>query len=595
MCAAQAQSTNKTILGTEGELVSPGYPSPYPPDQHLTTTLVAPPNTRIVVTVHFLSLEDQDQCLYDYLVFQDLPSQEEHLDIGEDKSPKDESESGVRIDDFEEFPGSRDESDYFEYMPDDDLETSAESREEFLEEKVVSGDSGELKHLPNRATDSKSLQNKRNEKLVSVDGVDAYLIEDSAEIPYYYVDGGTETLPTIHSPVTRNLPREIIYSTSKSRESVHGNHPDFDDAELESSGEHEYSIKSTIFPNEKLYFSPDLQIAGRRKSQNLENEDTTVNSGIKSLKGRKINAKNDLLSDEISVDEEPFELSSNRNYEFSSTAHLSTDMEIIDNPTSPYSSPKLPSGSPTPPMSLSNIQRNSDLAIEVSQSRSFTSESGNSPSDLDEFHSSISGRQRVPGTLKNFNLGDVYFSGSRSGAENAKAADRNNTSVSLGEFYSSEAHSSGVSASARNQHNFHTSTTKSGEIGALETGTGALKLERDPGKAAVDTTIGSDVRGPQSAGDRHRTDYLRTPEAAALGARHIETEKLYFREKRNEPSTNPQQYKTISPKYDGVNFKQDVTSQATRGRRRLRQNVQEFPMELNSRERLCGNMDASDR
>ncbi|XP_069952951.1 uncharacterized protein [Cherax quadricarinatus] len=61
------------VLGYGGNLTTPGYPSPYPNNLHLTLTLRGPPNSRLIVSFVKLDLEYQLQCLYDYVGLQNSP------------------------------------------------------------------------------------------------------------------------------------------------------------------------------------------------------------------------------------------------------------------------------------------------------------------------------------------------------------------------------------------------------------------------------------------------------------------------------------------------------------------------------------------
>ncbi|XP_042887240.1 uncharacterized protein LOC122263022 isoform X3 [Penaeus japonicus] len=60
----------KVVSGYGGNISSPGYPSPYPNNLHLTVTLQGPANSRLVVTFLKLDLEYQQDCLYDYVGLQ---------------------------------------------------------------------------------------------------------------------------------------------------------------------------------------------------------------------------------------------------------------------------------------------------------------------------------------------------------------------------------------------------------------------------------------------------------------------------------------------------------------------------------------------
>lgn len=58
---------NHTVTGTEGRLISPGYPNSYPPNMDYVVKIVSPERTRIVVQFQRIDLEAQDECLYDYV------------------------------------------------------------------------------------------------------------------------------------------------------------------------------------------------------------------------------------------------------------------------------------------------------------------------------------------------------------------------------------------------------------------------------------------------------------------------------------------------------------------------------------------------
>lgn len=58
---------SKTINGSDGFLTSPGHPSPYRPDLDYEVRLVGPPWTRMVVSLTKLDMEQQADCLYDFL------------------------------------------------------------------------------------------------------------------------------------------------------------------------------------------------------------------------------------------------------------------------------------------------------------------------------------------------------------------------------------------------------------------------------------------------------------------------------------------------------------------------------------------------
>lgn len=66
---------NQTLTGTEGHLLSPGYPNPYPAQTDFWIRIVAPEHRRIIIQFQKLDLEHQDECLYDYISLQNYPIQ----------------------------------------------------------------------------------------------------------------------------------------------------------------------------------------------------------------------------------------------------------------------------------------------------------------------------------------------------------------------------------------------------------------------------------------------------------------------------------------------------------------------------------------
>ncbi|XP_050099213.1 uncharacterized protein LOC126579711 [Anopheles aquasalis] len=64
---------NQTQTGTEGRLLSPVYPNPYPAQTDYWVRLVAPLGSRIIIQFQRLDLEQQDECLYDYISIQSQP------------------------------------------------------------------------------------------------------------------------------------------------------------------------------------------------------------------------------------------------------------------------------------------------------------------------------------------------------------------------------------------------------------------------------------------------------------------------------------------------------------------------------------------
>ncbi|KFB42558.1 AGAP000443-PA-like protein [Anopheles sinensis] len=64
---------NQTLTGTEGHILSPGYPNPYPAQTDFWIRIVAPEHNRIIIQFQKLDLEHQDECLYDYISIQNYP------------------------------------------------------------------------------------------------------------------------------------------------------------------------------------------------------------------------------------------------------------------------------------------------------------------------------------------------------------------------------------------------------------------------------------------------------------------------------------------------------------------------------------------
>ncbi|XP_066978110.1 uncharacterized protein [Macrobrachium rosenbergii] len=61
------------VTGYGGNLTTPGYPSQYPNNLHLTITLRGPASSRLVITFTKIDLEYQQDCLYDYVGLQSGP------------------------------------------------------------------------------------------------------------------------------------------------------------------------------------------------------------------------------------------------------------------------------------------------------------------------------------------------------------------------------------------------------------------------------------------------------------------------------------------------------------------------------------------
>ncbi|KAJ6638368.1 Galactose-specific lectin nattectin, partial [Pseudolycoriella hygida] len=67
---------NKTISGTEGRMTSPGYPNTYPLNIDYWIKIYSPQNTRIIIQFQTIDLEQQDECLYDYISIEDAPPEQ---------------------------------------------------------------------------------------------------------------------------------------------------------------------------------------------------------------------------------------------------------------------------------------------------------------------------------------------------------------------------------------------------------------------------------------------------------------------------------------------------------------------------------------
>jgi hypothetical protein len=62
---------NQTITGMEGRLTSPDYPNQYASNIDYWIRIVAPEKSRIVMQFQRIDMEEQDECLYDYVSVQD--------------------------------------------------------------------------------------------------------------------------------------------------------------------------------------------------------------------------------------------------------------------------------------------------------------------------------------------------------------------------------------------------------------------------------------------------------------------------------------------------------------------------------------------
>lgn len=73
---------NQTITGTEGFLTSPQYPNLYPANINYYVKLIGPENTRLVLQFTKIDLEEQIDCLYDYISLEDDENYERFMQSG---------------------------------------------------------------------------------------------------------------------------------------------------------------------------------------------------------------------------------------------------------------------------------------------------------------------------------------------------------------------------------------------------------------------------------------------------------------------------------------------------------------------------------
>ncbi|XP_031632855.1 uncharacterized protein LOC116346788 isoform X2 [Contarinia nasturtii] len=71
---------NQTVTGTEGLLTSPNYPNLYPANTNYYVKLIGPENTRLVLEFSKIDLEEQNDCLYDYISIEDDESYERNFE-----------------------------------------------------------------------------------------------------------------------------------------------------------------------------------------------------------------------------------------------------------------------------------------------------------------------------------------------------------------------------------------------------------------------------------------------------------------------------------------------------------------------------------
>lgn len=55
------------MTGTEGELTSPNFPGNYYHNLDYWIHIIGPENTRVIIKFHAFDLEEQKNCLYDFL------------------------------------------------------------------------------------------------------------------------------------------------------------------------------------------------------------------------------------------------------------------------------------------------------------------------------------------------------------------------------------------------------------------------------------------------------------------------------------------------------------------------------------------------
>lgn len=63
---------NQTVNGTSGYLTTPNHPSKYYNNLDFFVKITGPENTRIAITFHKLDIENQPECLYDYVLLSSL-------------------------------------------------------------------------------------------------------------------------------------------------------------------------------------------------------------------------------------------------------------------------------------------------------------------------------------------------------------------------------------------------------------------------------------------------------------------------------------------------------------------------------------------
>lgn len=78
--AGGSRIANRTVVGREGRLTSPGYPNTYPPNTDYWIRVRGPPHTRIIVQFQLIDLESQEDCLYDYVSVQEARADDDDDD-----------------------------------------------------------------------------------------------------------------------------------------------------------------------------------------------------------------------------------------------------------------------------------------------------------------------------------------------------------------------------------------------------------------------------------------------------------------------------------------------------------------------------------
>lgn len=92
---------NQTITGVEGRITSPNYPNPYTSNLNYWTKIIAPEKFRIIVQFQNLDIEQQHECLYDYVSIQDIEFYKNYHSKGNDKSSIKSEEDSLAYDEHD--------------------------------------------------------------------------------------------------------------------------------------------------------------------------------------------------------------------------------------------------------------------------------------------------------------------------------------------------------------------------------------------------------------------------------------------------------------------------------------------------------------